>query len=103
MAAVTSGVISSSPSTGKALAITEIIGCVHSEFLLMFKILLLLVLEYDLHLLLEVSLLFSECPLKLLLCKLSPLVYGGLLLVMLLYHELVVLLIPLPLLLLELL
>ena len=103
MAAVTSGVISSSPGTDKALAITKIIGCVHCEFLLMFKILLLLVLEYDLHLLLEVSILISESPFELLLCELSPLVYGGLLVIMLLYHELVILLIPLPLLLLELL
>ena len=103
MTAVTSGAVASSPGTGKALAIAEIIGRVHSEFLLKFKILLALVLENDLHLLLEVCLLISECFLELLLSELSPLLYGELLFLMLLNHDLVVLLIPIALLLLELL
>ena len=103
MAAVTSGAVPSSPGTGEALAVSKIVGCVHSEFLLLFQILLALVLKYDLHLLLEVSLLISECLLKLLLGELSPLLYGELFLLMLLYHDLVVLLISFPLLLLELL
>ena len=103
MAAVTSGAVPSSPGTGEALAITEIIGCVHSEFLLQFKILLALVLEDDLHLLLEVRLLLSECFLELLLREFSPLLYGELLFLMLLNQDLVVLLIPVTLLLLELL
>lgn len=103
MAAVTSGAVTSSPGTGEALAVAEIIGRVHSEFLLQFKILLALVLENDLHLLLEVSLLISECFLELLLSKLSPLLYGELLFLMLLNQDLVVLLIPIALFLLELL
>jgi len=103
VAAVTSGAVTSSPGTGKALAIAEIIGCVHSEFLLQFKILLALVLENDLHLLLEVCLLLSECFLKLLLSKLSPLLYSELLFFMLLDQDLVVFLIAVALLLLELL
>ena len=103
MAAVASGTITSSSGTGKALAVSKIVGCVHSEFLLLFQILLALVLKYDLHLLLEVSLLISECLLKLLLSELSPLLYGELFLLMLLYHDLVVLFVSFPLLLLELL
>jgi len=103
VAAVTSGAVTSSPGTGEALAVAEIIGCVHSEFLLQFKILLAFVLEDDLHLLLEVSLLISECFLELLLSELSPLLYGELFFLMLLDQDLVVLLIPIALFLLELL
>jgi hypothetical protein len=103
VAAVASGAVTSSSGTGNALAIFKIVGCVHCLFLLLLQILLALVLENDLHLLLEVSILISEYLLKLLLCKLSSHLNGGLFLLMLLYHELMVLLIPFPLLLIELL
>ena len=103
MAAVTSGAVPSGSGTSEALAVAEIIGCVHSEFLLKFKILLALVLENYLHLLLEVRLLLSERFLELLLCEFSPLLYGELLFLMLLDQDLVVFLIPVALLLLELL
>ena len=73
MTAIASCAISGCASTYKPFTVSKVVRSIKCQLLLKFKILLFLILLHDMHLFFEVLFLLFECPFKLLLNMLSPL------------------------------